>query len=227
MRTVWDQGATADLRVHVDGAASNTAVTVLVHDPDGTTQQQTPTPNDDRTEWHTPVLLDQAGTWTAVATVTGGGAGVRRYQLRVRPTSPAESTGRVYATTGDLARHTRAAPPLDADRQLARASELVESLAMTAWYAVDGEGYPTHPATRRAFRDATCAQAAFMAAGYGSEHGPAQQHSQVSIGSVSLGAPAGGSGPGQVVVDGVSVAAGTLAALRRGGLGLNHPDVTG
>ena len=215
MRTVWDEGSTADVRVEVAEAADNTVVTVTVHAPDGTTRTvPAPTPNVDRSEWDVPVLLDAPGLWTIVAEVTGGGAGVRRYRLRVRPAGPVVPRGRSYATTEDLARWLDDAPPVDAERQLARASEVVDALALTAVYRFDSDGYPTAQAIRDGFRDAVCAQVAFMAGGHGNEHGTAGQYSQVSIGSVNLSGRGESQRQGTTTAEGIPVAPGALAALR-------------
>jgi hypothetical protein len=226
MRTVWDEGATADLRVEIDGAGQNTQVEVVLHDPDGAETSPQASPNTDRDEWTVMPVLDAPGVWWLVAEVTGAGAGVKRYRLRVRPSGPVEPTGRVYATSGDLARYLQDAPPVDADRVLARASELVEDLAVAAVYAVDDEGYPTHEGTRAALRDATVAQAAFMAAGRGSEYGTGGDYNQVSIGSVSL-AGRGEATTGPVSADGIPIAPGALGALRRYALAPGHPWVNG
>lgn len=74
----------------------------------------------------------------------------------------------VYATIADLA----AAPwmvdpvPANADRLLARASQLVRGATRTALYDVDADGMPTDADVLAGFRDATCAQvSAWVAAG--------------------------------------------------------------
>jgi len=62
-----------------------------------------------------------------------------------------------YATSTDLTAYTGAPAPADADRQLQRASDLVDSV-VCATFSVDGAGLPTLPAILAALRDATCAQ---------------------------------------------------------------------
>ncbi|WP_143121549.1 hypothetical protein [Saccharopolyspora antimicrobica] len=69
----------------------------------------------------------------------------------------------MYATRSDLLAH---APPgvevpaePEASRLLARASEAVEVLTMTAVYPVNADGMPTEVEHADAFRAATCAQA--------------------------------------------------------------------
>lgn len=226
MRTVWDEGATADLRVTVEGAAGNTQVSVTLTDPDGVETEPLATSNGDRTEWTVTPQLDAPGIWWLVAEVTGAGEGVKRYRLRVRPLGPIVPTGRVYATTRDLARHMQDAPPVDGDRLLVRASEIVDALTFAALYRTDEEGYPTALATREAFREATSAQAAFMAAGRASEFGTSGEYAQVSIGSVSLGGR-GGATTGATTVDGIPVAPLAMAVLRRHDLTPNRAQVIG
>ncbi|WP_076260867.1 hypothetical protein [Intrasporangium flavum] len=69
-----------------------------------------------------------------------------------------------YATPDDLAAWTGASAPANAVQLLRTASGLVAEATITAWYATDSAGLPTATATLDAFRDATCAHAAAMAA---------------------------------------------------------------
>lgn len=80
----------------------------------------------------------------------------------------APGTGqRVYATAVELGAYLddEAAVPADADRQLLRASEVVDEALLTATYTVDTDGLPTDSAVIAALRDATCAQVEFWLAG--------------------------------------------------------------
>ena len=65
---------------------------------------------------------------------------------------------RSYATTAELAAHGgEHLVDDDSPRLLARASELVDSLLVTAVYDVDAQGYPLDDRVRDALRRATCA----------------------------------------------------------------------
>lgn len=71
---------------------------------------------------------------------------------------------RVYATPADLQEWTGQAPPDNAVPLLRSASALVEEATMLAVYPVFSDGMPRGADHVGAFRDATCAQAAFWAA---------------------------------------------------------------
>lgn len=71
----------------------------------------------------------------------------------------------LHATSEQLAAYTGAAAPAEADRLLARASELIDSALLTASYAVDNTGTATDPEVLAALADATCAQAEFWLTG--------------------------------------------------------------
>ncbi|MER7070965.1 hypothetical protein [Terrabacter sp. NPDC000476] len=75
-----------------------------------------------------------------------------------------EDTVRVYASTDDLADWTGAVAPDNATALLRTASGLVADATITAWYAADTLGMPTSSPVAEAFKDATCAHAAAMAA---------------------------------------------------------------
>ena len=70
----------------------------------------------------------------------------------------------VYAVPDDLAAWTGSAAPANATPLLRSASLLVRDATASAFYATDATGLPTDPGTLQAFKDATCAQAAFWAA---------------------------------------------------------------
>lgn len=70
----------------------------------------------------------------------------------------------VYAASTDLATWTGTTAPANATVLLRSASILVRDETAAAFYAADTTGLPTDAATLQAFKDATCAQAAFWAA---------------------------------------------------------------
>lgn len=94
--------------------------------------------------------------------------------------------GRVYATSADYQTYSGQTPPTDIDRQLARASELLDAeVLMCAWYDTDTAGMPTDTTVAAAFSQAACAQVEFWA-DVGEDvdtSGPVQS---VSIGSMSI-----------------------------------------
>lgn len=70
----------------------------------------------------------------------------------------------VYATGPDLQTWTGATAPSNADQLLRSASILVRQATKTARYDTDSAGLPTDATVAEAFKDATCAHAAAMAA---------------------------------------------------------------
>jgi hypothetical protein len=66
---------------------------------------------------------------------------------------------RVYATVPEYEAFTGTTAPANAARLLARASRLVSAATKAAIYDTDPAGYPSDSDVRKAFRDATCAQA--------------------------------------------------------------------
>lgn len=111
--------------------------------------------------------------------------------------------GRVYATAADYQAYSGQTPPADIDRQLARASELLDSdVLMTAWYNTDpATGLPTDATVAAAFSNAVSAQVEFWNEGPGEDvdiSGPIQG---VTIGSMSIQYGAGNN----------RIAAGTIA----------------
>lgn len=70
----------------------------------------------------------------------------------------------VYALTTDLTGWTALPAPANAAALLRSASLLVRSSTMAAIYTTDDTGAPTDVKVLQAFKDATCAQAAFWAA---------------------------------------------------------------
>jgi hypothetical protein len=70
----------------------------------------------------------------------------------------------IYATTADLAEWTQQAAPANAASLLRSASLLVREATKSAYYAVDANNLPTDTDVLEAFRDSTCAQAAYWIA---------------------------------------------------------------
>lgn len=70
----------------------------------------------------------------------------------------------IYATSADLTAWTGSAAPDNADQLLRTASLAVANATRAARYDVDGTGMPTDAKTLQAFKDATCAHAAALAA---------------------------------------------------------------
>jgi hypothetical protein len=96
----------------------------------------------------------------------------------------------IYATSDDLAAWTGSTAPDNAATLLRTASLIVRRATMTATYAVDETGAPTDADVLDAFRDATCAQAAAMAANdvdpLAASAGAAGEIASSSIGSASI-----------------------------------------
>lgn len=93
---------------------------------------------------------------------------------------------RVYATASDLEDYLRAEPPDDADRQLERASQLLDAeVLLTAWYDVDDNLMPTHADVIEAFKLAACAQVEFWSE-VGEQNDTSGPIQGVTIGSVSI-----------------------------------------
>ncbi|MEV8029265.1 hypothetical protein [Cellulosimicrobium funkei] len=102
---------------------------------------------------------------------------------------------RVYATPSDLAAEPweLALDEKAARSLLIRASIVIDGLTVTTVYDVDEDGYPTDLDVADAFRDATCAQAAWFDE-TGDTSGAAGRFNSLSLGSFS--ASGGGTGSG-------------------------------
>lgn len=140
--------------VDVDDTTVATVEVVL----DGAVRRPTARPDPDRgrARW-TALLTDAAAGLHSVRwTVAGTGAGVTVYDLPVAPVGP-RAGARSYATTGQLAEHMAAAPPVGAHRLLERATERVDEMVRCAVYDVDDAGMPTDPKVAAALAEATCA----------------------------------------------------------------------
>ncbi|MFE0877313.1 hypothetical protein ACFW4X_21060 [Streptomyces smyrnaeus] len=93
---------------------------------------------------------------------------------------------RIYATPEQLTAWTGQPAPAGAERLLARASADIDDALLTAVYATDAAGMPTHPDTVQALADATCAQVEYQLAMGDDGTGAAGRWDSVSIGPVSL-----------------------------------------
>ncbi|MEH0470881.1 hypothetical protein QA943_18835 [Streptomyces sp. B21-097] len=121
---------------------------------------------------------------------------------------------RVYATAEQLAEWTGKPAPQDAARQLARASEDVDSALLTAVYATDSAGMPTDPDVITALSDAVCALIEYRAETGDSGTGARDRWDSVSLGPASMsGRRDTGNRPG-----GVDLGDRAERALRRAGL---------
>lgn len=125
---------------------------------------------------------------------------------------------RIYASPTDLAgvpwNLTLAEP--EALSLLHRASLLVESLTLTAHYAVDDELLPLHAPVKEAFRDATCAQALWFDE-TGDISGASARFNTLSLGS--FGASGGGTSAATNVSAGSSrISPEAISILRTAGL---------
>lgn len=91
-----------------------------------------------------------------------------------------------YATVDDLTDYMAPeSPPSDAERVLARASEVVDRILIGAVYDVDEDELPTDPAVLDAIKRATLAQAHYASLVPGTETGQAGSLAAVSVGAVS------------------------------------------
>jgi hypothetical protein len=107
----------------------------------------------------------------------------------------------IYANAADLIAYSG---PLsvteeEADRKLARASRLIDSVLIGAVYATDpNTRIATDADIALSIKNATCAQAAYWISGAGSEHG-SPAYDSVSIGSVRLSGAGKGNERGTVL----------------------------
>lgn len=95
----------------------------------------------------------------------------------------------VYATPDDLTTWTGQPAPDNAEQLIRAASMLVRGATRTAVYATTPGGLPRDEDTLEAFRDATCAQAAWWAAqgiDPDNPHGGPRVAQSKSIGSASV-----------------------------------------
>ncbi|WP_432111162.1 hypothetical protein [Streptomyces sp. YPW6] len=192
-----DAGDLVTARLAVEPHDETTTVTLAVTAPDGVVSTPVVTPVDDGAAWTAPVVYTAAGVWRLSWAVTGTGAGVEHQLVPVAPAPGARGDGRVYATTTDLANALDEAPPLNGERLLERASELLDSdFLLTAIYDVDDDGMPTHPLVVAGFRDAVCAQVEFWGeVGEETDISGPLQGAQIGGVNLQFGAGSNRSGP--------------------------------
>lgn len=152
-----DAGDTVTARLAVDPADGTTLAMLAVTSPAGAVTLPVVTGEDDGAVWTAPVVYMAAGLWRLSWTVTGTGAGVEHEVVSVAPAPAVTVTGRVYATTTQLAEYLGAAVPVDAVRLLTDASRALDDALKTARYCVDDDSLPTEPAVTAAFAEAVCA----------------------------------------------------------------------
>lgn len=113
----------------------------------------------------------------------------------------------VYASAADYAAYTGQSAPAGIEAVLARASERIDELLVTAVYRVDPvTELPTDRKEAEAIARATCAQAAWSLA-VGDPYGVAAAFKSVQIGSVKLDRASGGgdAGPARHAPDAASI----------------------
>ncbi|WP_406200153.1 hypothetical protein OG331_25230 [Streptomyces sp. NBC_01017] len=165
-----------------------TSASLAVTAPDGTVSSPVASTADGGQTWTAPLTYTAAGVWLLRWTVTGTGASVENQQVAVAPTPGAGQTGRVYATTTDLANYLRAAPPLDASGLLLAASKMLDTRVLfLCRYDVDDDGMPTDPDVAAAIGRAVCAQVAWWDEVGDSTGAAGVGYGSVAIGSVNLG----------------------------------------
>lgn len=223
MTATYDVGDTAPLTLTVDPAGDDTDVQAVAIDPDGAERPLVAVPDADRTTWTARLPLDSPGLWTTRWTVTGTGAGSERHEVAVRPDPDDAGGARVYATTADLARWLGDVPPASSRRMLAAASRAVDAALVGAVYRTDDTGRPTHPVTRAALRDATCA----AVTSWGDPDDAAGGWTDVSIGSVRLGGRKAASSTATTDQGNATLPTDAMDALQRAGLLPIVPTVIG
>ncbi|MGY0023754.1 hypothetical protein ACVHNB_32895 [Streptomyces sp. YJ-C3] len=180
-----DVGDVVTARLVVSPADQTTGAALVVTRPDGTTDAPVVTSEDDGTVWAAPVTYTLAGLWRLSWTVTGTGASVEHEVVSVAPAPLVATTGRVYATTTQLAEYLGTAVPLDAVRLLTDASRALDDMLRAARYCVDDDGMPTDPAASAAFAEAVCAIVQWWDE-TGDPVGAGAGWDSVSAGSISL-----------------------------------------
>lgn len=177
-------GSSATAELTVTPFDGTTAATLTVTNPAGTTSTVSPAPatSNGGNTWTATVAYPAAGRYVLKWTVTGTGARVDRQIVVADPLDPRD---RSYATTTDLANYIGGSVPDDADRMLARATELIDRILITATYQVDADGDATDTDVIAALTKATCAQVAWWVE-TGDETGLAGVYQSISIGGVSL-----------------------------------------
>lgn len=186
---------TIDVTLEVWGV--DTQLTVLMLGPEGQSLDAgavpLPPPSDApaqaRRRWRARFTYPEAGIWWVQVTVAGTGEGraPQPYRVAVGPAGPGTDPRHTYATSADLARVLNAAPPLDAERMLRDATQLVDDALLFAVYDVDDDGMPTDPAHALAMQLATCAVVKWWDDNGWDGSGAEGQVQSASIAGVSLG----------------------------------------
>ncbi len=164
-------------------------------DPDDATSTLTATA--DGEAWTALVVVDSPGEWLYrwrdIADETETVTGYTPLAVAPDPTDT-DADPVTYATTADLARYLKAAPPSGARRMLVRASAHVDRLLLCARYATDDTGYPTDVGVAAALRDAVCAQVRWWS-DTGDDTGVIAAGGGAAIGSVRITTTASGTTP--------------------------------
>lgn len=202
---------TASLTVTPHDGTTQAALTVTA--PDGTTSTPSVSTADGGATWTAPLTYTAAGIWLLHWVVTGTGASVENELVSVAPTPGSGLTGRIYATTTQLANKLQAAPSLDAVRQLAEASKALDDALLTALYDTDDDGMPTDQDVIDAFAEAVCYIIEWWGE-TGDEVGADGGWTSVSAGPVSLGGRNADSAAAQPIAGG-ALPPRAEAALRR------------
>ncbi len=124
---------------------------------------------------------------------------------------------RLYATPAEFATWAGGEYETPTEARLRRASGVIDGLTRNAVYAVDEDGYPTDADVSDAFRDATCAQAAYWIVTE-DPTGAVSQEGTFTIGSVSIGARGRTSGNGAPDEQQARIAPEAVEVLRNAGL---------
>jgi hypothetical protein len=191
---VPDVGDDVAVSLTVDPFDATTVAALTVRAPDGTTSTPATSTSDSGKTWSSTVTYSVAGVWRLTWTVTGTGAGVTHELVSVAPAPGGTGTGRVYATSTQLANYLHAAAPLDAERLLANASTLLENQVLRyCWYEVDEGGLPTDPVVVAAFTAAVCAQVEWWDE-TGDELGVVDRWGSLKLGSASMSTASSSSG---------------------------------
>ncbi|MYR45086.1 hypothetical protein [Streptomyces sp. SID5910] len=183
-----DVGDQVTARLTVAPYDQTTMAALVVTAPDGTVSTPVVSSVDGGQTWTAPLVYTLAGVWLLRWTVTGAGASVENQQVSVAPTPGAGASGRVYATTTDLANYLRAAPPVDSAGLLEDASRMLDARVLTyCRYDVDNAGLPSDPDVAAAIGRAVCAQVAWWDEVGDSRGAAGVGYGSVAIGSVNLG----------------------------------------
>jgi hypothetical protein len=90
-----------------------------------------------------------------------------------------------YATIADLEVYLAAEPPVEAQRLLNRAQELIDDALISSPYVSDANGNPTDAGVLAALNKATCAQVEYWITN-GDELGQLKQYQSYSIEGISV-----------------------------------------